>query len=87
VLVTAAKTRNGASKITSEIDNKNQIEKQFMSSQVFYRTRSERVQKITVEEQFKSQNLESFDPITQEIYWQSLATTHTQLKRTESKNT
>jgi hypothetical protein len=39
-----------------------------MYSQTFHRTPDRRVQKITVEEQFKPQNIESFDPVTQELY-------------------
>jgi hypothetical protein len=62
------KTRNGASKTTSEIDDKNQIEEQFISSQSFHRTPDGRVRKITVEVQFEPRNLESFDPVTQELY-------------------
>jgi hypothetical protein len=38
-----AETRNGASKTTCEIDDKNRIEEQFISSQVFHRTPSMRV--------------------------------------------
>jgi hypothetical protein len=59
-------TRNGASKTTSEIDNENRIEKQFMSSHIFHRTPDGRVQKITVKEQFKPRILELFDPIAKE---------------------
>jgi hypothetical protein len=39
--------RNGASKITCEIDDKNQLEKQFISTQLFHRTIGERVQETT----------------------------------------
>jgi hypothetical protein len=35
-LGTTTKTQNGASKTTSEINDKNQIEEQFISSQVFH---------------------------------------------------
>jgi hypothetical protein len=65
-LGTTAKTRNDAGKNTCEIDDKNQIEEQFISSQAFYRTPSERVQEITTRVQFEPQNLKSFDPVTQE---------------------
>jgi hypothetical protein len=51
--VTTAKTRNGASKTTSKIDDKNRIDEQFISSQLFYRTPGGRVQKITVKKRFK----------------------------------
>jgi hypothetical protein len=67
-LGTVAEIRNGASKTSCEIDDKNQLEKQFISSQVFHRTPGGRVQKITVREQFEPQNLESFDPVTQDLY-------------------
>jgi hypothetical protein len=42
--------------------------KQFISSQTFPRTSGERVQETTVEERFKSQILDSFDPVTQKLY-------------------
>jgi hypothetical protein len=42
--------------------------KQFISSQTFPRTSGERVQETTVEERFKSQILDSFDPLTQKLY-------------------
>jgi hypothetical protein len=44
-------TQNGASKITSEIDDKNQIEEQFISPQAFHRTPGGRVHKTTTGEQ------------------------------------
>jgi hypothetical protein len=37
-LGTAVEARNGASKTTYEIDDKNQIEEQFISSQTFHKT-------------------------------------------------
>jgi hypothetical protein len=61
-------TRNGASKIMNEIDDKNQIEEQFISSHAFHRTPGESVRKTTTEEQFEPQNLESFNPVTQKLY-------------------
>jgi hypothetical protein len=67
-LGTAAETRNSASKTTSEIDDKNQIEEQFMSSQAFHRTSGGCIQKITAGVQFEPRNIESFDPVTQEKY-------------------
>jgi hypothetical protein len=67
-LGTVTKTRNGASKTSCEIDDKNQLKKQFISSQVFHRTPGGRVQKITVKEQFEPRNLKSFDPVTQDLY-------------------
>jgi hypothetical protein len=48
----------------SEIDDKNWIEEQFISSQIFHRTLGGRVQEITVEVQFEPRILESFDPVT-----------------------
>jgi hypothetical protein len=50
-------TRNRASKTTYEIDDKNQIEEQFPYLQAFHPTTGERVQEITVGEQFEPQNL------------------------------
>jgi hypothetical protein len=52
----------------NEIDDKNQIEEQFISSHVFHRTPGESVRETTAGEQFEPQNLESFDPVTQELY-------------------
>jgi hypothetical protein len=60
----AAKTANGDSKTMCEIDDKNQIEEQFISS--FHRSSGGRVQKITVGERLELENLELFDPVTQE---------------------
>jgi hypothetical protein len=67
------KTRNGASKTSCEINDRNQLEKRFISSQTFHQTPVARVQETTAEEQFRSRILESFDPVTQEIYRASLA--------------
>jgi hypothetical protein len=39
-----------------------------MSSQAFHRTPGGRVQEIITRERFKSRILESFDPMTQELY-------------------
>jgi hypothetical protein len=61
--------RSDAGKTMCEINNKNQIEKQFISSQAFHRTAGGRVQKITAGERFEPRILESFDPATQEQYW------------------
>jgi hypothetical protein len=68
VLGTAAEIRNGASKTTSEIDDENWIEKQFLSSQAFHGTPDGRVQEITAAEQFEPRILEYFVPVTQESY-------------------
>jgi hypothetical protein len=72
---------------TSEINDKNQIKK-------LHRTPNGRVQDTTAGEQFKPRNLESFDPVTQELYRLLPATIHTQdldrkietVMRTESRN-
>jgi hypothetical protein len=77
-------TQNGASKTTCEIDDKNRIEEQLISSQTFYRTTGGRVQKITTKKQFKSRILESFGPATQEIYRHLPATIHKQLGKVKS---
>jgi hypothetical protein len=50
VLEIVADTRNGASENTCEIDDKNQIKTQFVSSQIFHRTPGGRVQKTTAGE-------------------------------------
>jgi hypothetical protein len=52
-LGTTAETRNGARKTSCEIDDRNQLEKQFISSQVFHRTPGGRDQKTTAEERFE----------------------------------
>jgi hypothetical protein len=66
------------SKTTCEIDDKNQIEDPFISSQSFHWTPAERIQEITVKERFKPQIIESFDPVTQELYRHLTAAIHTQ---------
>jgi hypothetical protein len=48
-----AETRIGASKTTCEVDDKNQIEEQFIFSQAFHRTHGGQVQKISAEERFE----------------------------------
>jgi hypothetical protein len=83
MLETAAETRNGASKTTSKIDDENQIEKQFLSSQIFHRTPGGCVRRITVEKRFELDNLESFDLVTQELYRESLARNFTQSRMTK----
>jgi hypothetical protein len=67
-LGTAAETRIDAGKTMSEIDNKNQIEEQFISSAAFLRTSGGHVREITAEVQFRLRIIESFDPATQERY-------------------
>jgi hypothetical protein len=61
-----------------EINNKNRIGEQFISSQVFHRTPDGHVRKITAEEQFKPRILKSFDLVNQELYQHLPATIHTQ---------
>jgi hypothetical protein len=84
VLGTASETQNGASKTTSEIDDKNQIKNRFISSQTFNRTPDERVQKITTKVQFKPQNLESFNPMTQYYYRNEFQEQRSPNRRTEA---
>jgi hypothetical protein len=48
--VITAKTQNGATKTTSDIDDKNRLKQQFISSHAFYQTPDGHVQKITTEE-------------------------------------
>jgi hypothetical protein len=64
-LGTVAETRNDASKTTREIDDKNQLKKQFISSQSFHRTPGGRVRETTAGERFRPQILETFDPVAQ----------------------
>jgi hypothetical protein len=59
-------THNGASKTSCEIDDRNQLEKYFISSQAFHRTTSGRVREITAGERFESQILESFGSVTRD---------------------
>jgi hypothetical protein len=72
------KTQNGASKTTCEIHDKKSTQKQFISSQAFYRTPGGRVREITAGEQFEPRILKSFDPVTQELYRLLPATIDTQ---------
>jgi hypothetical protein len=65
MLGSATKIRNGASKTTSEIDDENQIKKQFISSHAFHRTSGGHVQKIIVKKRFEPRILKLFDPATQ----------------------
>jgi hypothetical protein len=65
-LGSAAETRIEASKTTCEINDKNQIEEQFISSHAFHRTTSGRLREITAGMQFELGNIEFFDSTTQE---------------------
>jgi hypothetical protein len=67
-LGTAAKTKINVGKIMCEIDDKNRIEELFISSQAFHQTTAGRVQKITAKERFEPKTLETFDPVTRELY-------------------
>jgi hypothetical protein len=58
-------TQNGASKTTQEINDKNRLEKQFISSQAFHRTPGGRVRETTAGELFRPRILETFDPVAQ----------------------
>jgi hypothetical protein len=62
----------------SKTDNKNKIKNRFISSQTFHRTSDGRVQKITTGEQLELENLESFDPVTQELCREYLQKKHSQ---------
>jgi hypothetical protein len=66
VLGITAETQNGASKITSEIDDENQIKNSLYPHKDI--SPSGRVREITAEERFEPRILESFDPVTQELY-------------------
>jgi hypothetical protein len=76
-------TRNDASKTSCEIDNRNQLEKRFISSQAFHRTPGGRVRKTTTGEKFKPIILESFDPATQELYRHLPTIIHTRIETLE----
>jgi hypothetical protein len=75
-LGTTAETHNSASKTSCKIDDRNQLRKQFISSQVFHQTPGGRVREITAGEQFEPRNLESFDLVTYELYRYLPATIH-----------
>jgi hypothetical protein len=60
------KTQNDASKDMCEINDKNQIREQFISSQTFHRIPGERFQKITAGERFGLVKLEPFVLVAQE---------------------
>jgi hypothetical protein len=47
------KTQNSASKTSGEIDDKNQLKKQFISSQAFHRTPGVRAREITAGDRFE----------------------------------
>jgi hypothetical protein len=49
-----------------EIDDKNRIKEQYISSHAFHRTPGGHIWEITAGERFKPRILESFDPMTQE---------------------
>jgi hypothetical protein len=80
--------RNGASKTTSKIDDKNQIEEHYISSQAFHRTPGVHVRETIIEEQFKPRILKIFAPMTQELYRDIptiiQTTTQTQSKKTQA---
>jgi hypothetical protein len=50
-----------------EIGNKNRFEKQYMPSEAFHQTYGGRVREITAGVRFGLRNLESFDPVTQDM--------------------
>jgi hypothetical protein len=82
----AAETRNGASKTTCEIDEKNQIEEQFIPSRAFHQISGGRVREITKGERFEPRTIESFDPATRELYRLLTATIHPQQHNTSESN-
>jgi hypothetical protein len=84
-LETAVEIRSCADQTTSEIDNKNQLEEHFISSQAFYRTPGGHVREIIVGEQFEPQILKLFNPVAQESNWASPATNPTQLANPKPK--
>jgi hypothetical protein len=65
-LGTTAEPQHYAGKNSCEINDKNQIKEQYISSQAFHRTPGGRVQEFTMGERFEPQILESFDLVTQE---------------------
>jgi hypothetical protein len=52
-LGTAVKAQGGANKTTREIDDKDRLEKQFISSQAFHRTPGRRARETTAGERFR----------------------------------
>jgi hypothetical protein len=74
-------TQDGTGKDPSEANDENQIEKQFISSHAFHRTPGGRIWEITVGEWFEPRIIESFDPVTQELYLESPTSIQTQHKR------
>jgi hypothetical protein len=81
VLGTIAETCDNIGKDPSEIDDKNQIEDRFISSQVFHRTPGGHVREITAGAQLEPRILESFGLVTRELYRLLPATIHTQSSR------
>jgi hypothetical protein len=57
-----------------EINDRNQLEKQFISSQAFHQTPGGHVQEITTGERFEPRIIESFNLVIQEQYWVHLQT-------------
>jgi hypothetical protein len=84
-LGTTVKTRIEASKTTCEIDDKNQIEEQFISSHAFHRTHGGRVREITAGIQFELGNIEFFDSVAQEQYRLHPVTIHNKTDNSKSK--
>jgi hypothetical protein len=70
------KARKGASKTTREIDNKNQLEKKFISFQTFHRTPGGRVQETTAGERFRLENFKPFYLVAQASHKLHPATIH-----------
>jgi hypothetical protein len=85
-LGTTAETRIDTSTNTYEINDKNQIKEHYIYSQSFHQIFGGRVQKITVEERFKSRILKFFDPANQKLYQLLPTTIHTQMKPSSEIN-
>jgi hypothetical protein len=85
-LGTATEIQIGVSKNTCEIDDKNRIKEQFISSQLFYRTTGGHVQKIITKEQFEPRILESFDPVTQEYNRDEILQQYTHKNLKQNRN-
>jgi hypothetical protein len=65
-LGTVTKTLRGANKITQEIDNNNSTQNSLSPSRAFHRTLDGRVREPAAGEQFRPQNLETFDTMARD---------------------
>jgi hypothetical protein len=78
-------TRDGTGKDLSEIDDKNQIEKRFISSQSFHQTPDVRIREVTAEMSFELGILKYFEPTNQQSYRKHPAAILTQILRDPHK--